>query len=175
VSKKKEKNCKIHCDDKDLKKLESFLKKNHITLKCQEDLMDLIFNKKHCNSVKVKHLDTEVTAKVSLIPGSGPIVEGFALTGVIDTEKLIKIENCCKKKESHTLFLEKKLPFQILALELETDEDCKDEDEDDEINCNLKCQEDLMDLIFNAEHTSSAKGFALTGSSRFKFFSRTKD
>jgi len=76
---------------------------------------DAIFAK----PVVVEEISKEIISNVIDIPCSEGIHGGFAITGFIDVEKLIKINKheCCSK----VLFLEKKLPFSVVVLTLDTE------------------------------------------------------
>ncbi|OUB21154.1 hypothetical protein BK739_01780 [Bacillus thuringiensis serovar pirenaica] len=67
--------------------------------------------------IEVEQIDTKIECESCCIsPGEHTgISGGVALTGFIDVEKIITVKhNGCKEK----LFLEKKLPFQIVILNL---------------------------------------------------------
>lgn len=67
--------------------------------------------------IEVEQIETKIECESCCIsPGEHTgISGGVALTGFIDVEKIITIKNNgCKEK----LFLEKKLPFQIVILNL---------------------------------------------------------
>jgi hypothetical protein len=57
-----------------------------------------------------------IVDQANILPANG-LLGGTALTGFIDIEKLIHIKNCEKPL---TLFLEKKLPFSVVVLSLDT-------------------------------------------------------
>jgi len=60
-----------------------------------------------------------VIEPATVLPTDG-ILGGTVLTGFIDVEKLIHIKKCGKPVK--TLFLEKKLPFSIVILSIDTSE-----------------------------------------------------
>ncbi|AMR06126.1 hypothetical protein BK742_17195 [Bacillus thuringiensis serovar pingluonsis] len=67
--------------------------------------------------IEVEQIETKIECESCCIsPGEHTgISGGVALTGFIDVEKIITVKNNgCKEK----LFLEKKLPFQIVILNL---------------------------------------------------------
>jgi hypothetical protein len=68
--------------------------------------------------VEIEEVSEKIISNIIDIPCSDGIHGGFAITGFIDVEKLIKIykHECC----SNVLFLEKKLPFSIVVLTLDT-------------------------------------------------------
>jgi hypothetical protein len=75
--------------------------------------------------VEIEQVKTEVTTDVVRIPCTDGITGGFALTGFIDIEDIIKIKKCPWNEK--TLFLEKKLPFSVVVIGLETGKDKKDD------------------------------------------------
>ncbi|MFF0825539.1 hypothetical protein ACFYU8_08085 [Brevibacillus sp. NPDC003359] len=78
-------------------------------------------SKERKKNVKVVPIETKIIAKSSIISPCDTVGEGVVLTGFIDVEKLIKIRDKCEGER--VIFLEKKLPFQILIVELEHCED----------------------------------------------------
>nr|WP_172688944.1 hypothetical protein [Bacillus thuringiensis] len=72
--------------------------------------------------IEVEQIDTTIECESCCIPvdQNAGIYGGIALTGFIDVEKIITVKNNgCKEK----LFLEKKLPFQLVVLHLGKQQD----------------------------------------------------
>lgn len=59
--------------------------------------------------VRILDMKRDVVSNVQEIPRSPGICGGFAITGFLDVEKFICVGR-------HKLFIEKKLPFQIVIL-----------------------------------------------------------
>jgi hypothetical protein len=68
--------------------------------------------------VTVDQLREKLSTDITRICPTDGINGGFALTGFIDVEDIIKIK--CSPWDEKTLFLEKKLPFSIVVFSLDT-------------------------------------------------------
>ncbi|MGE6618780.1 hypothetical protein [Bacillus mycoides] len=74
-------------------------------------------SQEHEYEIHVDQINTEIECESCIIPKDeqAGIQGGIALTGFIDVEKIITVKYNHHKKK---LFLEKKLPFQIVILNL---------------------------------------------------------
>ncbi|PGO65608.1 hypothetical protein CN980_23670 [Bacillus cereus] len=73
------------------------------------------------DTISIQKQDFSIECEICSIPcdKNSDIHGGFVLTGMINIENIITIKKQHKKKH---LFLEKKLPFQVLIMDL--GEDC---------------------------------------------------
>lgn len=117
----KQNNIQIEWNSKNPKEVTDFLNRNNISINKEfQNIFDPITICRHdSGNVKVIPVETKITVDATTVPSTDSVRDGVALTGFIDVEKLIEIKDDCHGDDDKTLFLEKKLPFQVLILELE--------------------------------------------------------
>ncbi|WP_312469771.1 hypothetical protein [Neobacillus sp.] len=113
------------------------------------------------NSIKVETVGEKIFTDNEKIPKTSSVLGGTSITGFVDIEKLIQIKD--KPFHEKAIFLEKKLPFQILELELNSGchEGMDDEDKSKIITVGKK--------IFTGNTEIPKTGSVLGGSSTTGF------